>query len=128
MNPTLRELVRQRAQYRCEYCHLPETATPFLGFHAEHIISKQHLSDDSLGNLALSCDRCNAYKGTNLSSVDPESLEVVLLFNPRKDLWDEHFEVIKGYVLGKTARGRATARLLNMNAARRVQLRRDSMG
>jgi 5-methylcytosine-specific restriction endonuclease McrA len=127
MNPTLREAVRERAQYRCEYCGIPETATPFIGFHAEHIIAKQHLSDDSLSNLALSCDRCNVYKGTNLSSVDPESLEIIPLFNPRKDQWDEHFEFLDGYVLGKTACGRATARLLNMNVSRRVQLRRESI-
>jgi hypothetical protein len=98
-----------------------------IGFHAEHIIAKQHLSDDSLSNLALSCDRCNVYKGTNLSSVDPESLEIIPLFNPRKDQWDEHFEFLDGYVLGKTACGRATARLLNMNVSRRVQLRRESI-
>ena len=124
MNPSIRESVRKRALYRCEYCHIPEEATPFIGFHSEHIIARQHLIDDSLHNLALSCDRCNAYKGTNLSSIDPDSLEVVSLFNPRKDDWEEHFQITDGYVIGKTACGRATAKLLNMNATRRAQLRR----
>jgi len=124
MNPSIRESVRKRALYRCEYCHIPEEATPFIGFHSEHIIARQHLIDDSLNNLALSCDRCNAYKGTNLSSIDPDSLEVVSLFNPRKDDWEEHFQITDGYVIGKTACGRATAKLLNMNATRRAQLRR----
>ena len=124
MNPSVRESVRKRALYRCEYCHIPEEATPFIGFHSEHIIAKQHLIDDSLNNLALSCDRCNAYKGTNLSSIDPDSLEVVSLFNPRKDDWEEHFQITDGYVIGKTACGRAPAKLLNMNATRRAQLRR----
>jgi hypothetical protein len=104
---------------------MPEAATPFIGFHSEHIIAKQHLIDDSLDNLALSCDRCNAYKGTNLSSIDPDSLEVVSLFNPRKDYREEHFEITDGYVIGKTASGRATVKLLNMNATKRAQLRRD---
>ena len=125
MNPSIRESVRKRALYRCEYCHIPEEATPFIGFHSEHIIARQHLIDDSLDNLALSCDRCNAYKGTNLSSIDPDSLEVVSLFNPRKDYWEEHFEITDGYVIGKTASGRATVKLLNMNATKRAQLRRD---
>jgi 5-methylcytosine-specific restriction endonuclease McrA len=126
MNPSVRESVRKRALYRCEYCHIPEEATPFVGFHSEHIIAKQHLIDDSLDNLALSCDRCNAYKGTNLSSIDPDSLEIVSLFNPRKDHWEDHFEITDGCVIvGKTVCGRATAKLLNMNASRRVQLRRD---
>lgn len=125
MNPSIRESVRKRALYRCEYCRIPEEATPFIGFHSEHIIARQHLIDDSLNNLALSCDRCNAYKGTNLSSIDPDSLEVVSLFNPRKDDWEEHFQITDGYVIGKTACGRATAKLLNMNATRRAQLRRN---
>ena len=124
MNPSIRESVRKRALYRCEYCHIPEEAAPFIGFHSEHIIARQHLIDDSLNNLALSCDRCNAYKGTNLSSIDPDSLEVVSLLNPRKDDWEEHFQITDGYVIGKTACGRATAKLLNMNATRRAQLRR----
>ena len=125
MNPSIRETVRKRALYRCEYCHIPEEATPFIGFHSEHIIAKQHLIDDSLDNLALSCDRCNAYKGTKLSSIAPDSLEVVSLFNPRKDYREEHFEITDGYVIGKTASGRATVKLLNMNAPKRAPLRRD---
>jgi len=48
---------------------------------------------------------------------------VAPLFNPREDDWDEHFELREGYVRGKTPVGRATVRLLNMNAPRRVALR-----
>lgn len=41
---------------------------PLLSFHVEHVIAKQHLNDatDDPANLALACNRCNAYKGTNL--------------------------------------------------------------
>ena len=123
MDAATRNSVRQRADCRCEYCHLPESATPFIPFHAEHIVAKQHQVDDSLDNLALSCDRCKAYKGPNLSSIDPVSGSIVDLFHPRRDTWTEHFEIRHGMVLGKTPKGRATAKLLNMNAPRRVQLR-----
>lgn len=93
--------------------------------HAEHVIARQHSDDDSLDNLALACDRCNAYKGPNLSSVDPDTSEIVHLFHPRHDIWDEHFELLGGRIFGLTPTGRATVRLLNMNATRRVELRRE---
>ncbi len=125
MNPVTRSQVRQRADFKCEYCQIPEAATPFISFHIEHIVAQQHLCDDSLDNLALACDRCNAYKGPNLSSIDSDSNSVVELFHPRRHEWRDHFELKAGIVQGKTASGRATIRLLNMNASRRVQLRQE---
>ena len=125
MEAAIRSKVRKRAQYKCEYCQIPEAATPFIAFHAEHIIARQHQIDDSLENLALSCDRCNAYKGPNLSSIDPTTNTIVELFHPRKESWEDHFQVQDGLVIGTTACVRARARLLNMNAARRVQIRID---
>ena len=58
-----------------------------------------------------------------MTSVDEETGEVTLLFHPRTDQWDEHFAVEGGIIVGLTPTGRATVRLLNMNANRRVQLR-----
>ena len=60
-----RLLVRERAAERCEYCQLPEWASP-ISFHVEHIRAKQHGGDDQPENLALACDRCNLHKGPNL--------------------------------------------------------------
>lgn len=104
---------------------MPQEATPFIAFHVEHIVARQHLSqghDDPAG-LAYACDRCNAFKGPNLSSIDPDTGAKVDVFNPRVDEWPEHFAISDGVVVGRTPVGRATARLLNMNASRRVQLR-----
>ena len=125
MDAATRTIVRDRAEGRCEYCHLPELATPFIPFHVEHVIAQQHLGNDDPENLALACDRCNAFKGPNLSSVDTLSKAIVQLFHPRVDVWDEHFFMDDGIIIGRTAIGRATARLLTMNAPRRVQLRRE---
>ena len=125
MDATTRTIVRERAEWQCEYCGIPEEATPFVPFHVEHVIAQQHLVDDSLQNLALACDRCNAFKGPNLSSVDPVTNAVVHLFHPRIDDWKEHFELVDGTVVGLTPKGRATVRLLFMNAPRRVQLREE---
>ncbi len=74
-------------------------------------------------NLAWACHRCNFYKGPNLSAVDPDSGEVVLLFHPRRQMWLEHFALEGARLRGVSAVGRATVWLLQMNAARRVERR-----
>jgi hypothetical protein len=104
---------------------MPQNATPFIPFHVEHIIARQHLDNahDDLPGLAYACDRCNAFKGPNLSSIDPETGTKVDVFNPRTDLWSDHFELIDGRIVGRSPIGRATARLLNMNHPRRIELR-----
>jgi 5-methylcytosine-specific restriction endonuclease McrA len=124
MDAELRDFVRHRAASRCEYCQLPDYAEP-LPFHVEHIVARQHGGSDEAGNLAWSCNRCNAYKGTNLSSVDPETDQIVELFHPRFNNWDDHFRVLDATIVGLSASGRATVRLLQINAKRRVDVRRD---
>ena len=104
---------------------MPQDATPLIPFHVEHIVSRQHGGIDDPGGLALACDRCNAYKGPNLTSIDPDTRTVTALFNPRGDAWSDRFVGRGGQILGLTPTGRATARLLNMNAPRRVELRRE---
>ncbi len=125
MDPGLRAIVRRRAGNSCEYCRLPQQATPLISFHVEHIVSKQHGGTDDLDGLALACDRCNAYKGPNLTSIDPDTHTVVALFNPRADVWSDHFVIRRGHIIGLTPTGCATVRLLNMNAPRRVELREE---
>jgi hypothetical protein len=122
MDAELRALVWQRAGDRCEYCRLRQDHLP-LTLQIEHIIAKQHGGDDEPHNLALSCDRCNAYKGPNLSGIDPDTRQVVSLFNPRTQNWHEHFSLDGATIVGLTPIGRATLRVLNMNAPRRVRLR-----
>lgn len=96
-----------------------------LTFHVEHVIASQHLRDDSPSNLALACDRCNLHKGTNLSSIDPDTGEQVGLFNPRAQAWDDHFGLVGAEIVGLSPIGRATVRLLNMNSERRLLLRKQ---
>lgn len=123
MDQRTRGLVRARAGNACEYCRLPQFATPLIVFHVEHIVPKQHGGSDDPASLALACDRCNVHKGPNLTSIDPDTGAVVPLFHPRNHCWDDHFILREGCVIGVTPAGRATARLLNMNAPRRVELR-----
>lgn len=104
---------------------MPQDATPFIPFHVEHIVARQHTDEghDDPSGLALACDRCNAFKGPNLSSLDPQSGDKVDLFNPRVHDWSQHFVITRGMVAGLTPIGRATARLLHMNDSRRIELR-----
>jgi hypothetical protein len=60
-------------------------------------------------NLALACFDCNRQKGPNISSVDPDTQEVVQLFNPRRDAWSDHFSLNGARIVGVTPAGRATA-------------------
>lgn len=120
--------VRRRAGDVSEYCRIPQEATPLISFHVEHTIARQHGGGDDPSLLCLACDRCNAYKGPNLTSVDPDSAVIVPLFNPRQDAWNDHFLLRGGVVVGLTPTGRATVRLLNMNAPRRVELREEWIG
>ena len=60
IDATLRELVWQRAEGRCEYCRLPQYVIEAT-FHVEHILARQHSPPDadSPDNLALACHQCN---------------------------------------------------------------------
>jgi hypothetical protein len=118
MQKALDEFVRRRAENACEYCHFP--APPF---HIEHIVARQHGGPTAVENLALSCARCNFHKGPNLSGIDPQTGAVVLLFHPRKDKWNEHFQWRKAILVGLTPSGRATIQVLEMNNAARVSAR-----
>jgi HNH endonuclease len=119
-----RDLVRQRAAFRCEYCLLGEGDSP-VAHHLEHIIAKQHGGSGDPENLALACQRCNLFKGPNLTGVDPVTERIVPLFHPRRDRWSDHFTEENGIIDGLTAIGRATAKVMAMNDPRRVELRRQ---
>src|SRR5436189_1103149 len=122
MDAATRRLVRQRAQARCEYCRLPQAAQPFVSFHIEHIVAKQHGGKDEPGNLCLSCQRCNSFKGPNLTGIDPDTGTVERLFNPREQVWSEHFSLQGPLIVGLTATGRTTVSLFSMNEEERVEL------
>jgi hypothetical protein len=116
--------VRKRARFRCEYCCFPEGVAE-LPFQIDHVLPRKHGGSSELGNLALTCFRCNSYKGTNLSGIDPGSMKVIRLFNPRKDVWAEHFRWKGVAIIGRTAVGRATIGVLRMNRPDVLLLRRS---
>jgi hypothetical protein len=108
---TLNE-VRRRAGH--EYCRLPQFAYP-LRFPIDHIIAQQHGGETVLENLALACVRCNSYKGPNIAGFDPLTGRMTRLFHPRRDRWSRHYSWDGPSIVGRTAVGRATIRLLQIN-------------
>jgi hypothetical protein len=129
MSPALRQLVRDRALERCEYCRIRQAADPLFTFHIEHIVPRQHGGATVESNLALACHHCNLHKGPNLTAIDHQTGAVVPLFNPRDQQWEAHFDLRGASIVGLTPTGRATVRLLKMNTAARLQLRSaDSSG
>lgn len=124
MKASLRAQVRARAGRRCEYCRLHEDDLPFWPFHAEHVIARKHGGTDAPGNLAWSCHHCNLAKSSNLSGRDPKTGKIVPLFHPRTQRWSRHFRWDGPRCVGRTASGRATVAVLNMNVSHRVSLRR----
>ena len=122
MDAELRQFVRTRAAYQCEYCRLPQEFSE-LRFHIEHIVPRQHGGADHLDNLALACPHCNLQKGPNLTGIDPQTGEVIRLFDPRRDVWFEHFRFDIVEIIGLTSKGRATASLFEMNHPERLRVR-----
>jgi len=123
MKRSVRALVRRRAGERCEYCRLHESDYPLLSFHIEHIVAKKHHGEDDPSNLAWSCLECNLAKSSNLSGRDDVTGRVVVLFNPRRQRWNRHFEWDGAWLVGKTPCGRVTVDVLSINDSHRVDLR-----
>ena len=86
-----RRLVIERAGRRCEYCLIHEESVGFP-HQIDHIVSRKHGGSSGIGNLAYACVLCNRYKGTDVASLD-SSGQPVRFFDPRRDIWDEHFKL-----------------------------------
>ncbi|MFO0847093.1 MAG: HNH endonuclease signature motif containing protein [Gemmataceae bacterium] len=121
-SPARRAEVTARAGGRCEYCHLP-TRGQVATFPIDHIIPRSAGGANELGNLALTCPRCNAYKWEAVNAADPLTGEQARLFNPRQDAWDDHFAWTAGQLAGRTAVGRATVACLRINDPDFVEVR-----
>jgi hypothetical protein len=119
---TTREAVASRAERACEYCQIREEDDAY-SFHVEHIIAVKHGGATELDNLAYACQHCNLHKGPNLSGTDPLSGNVVTLYHPRREIWQDHFALEEFRFVGLSPTGRATVRVLAMNDVDRLQLR-----
>ena len=110
-----RQLVRQRANFQCEYCLLNEKRS-FIGFEVDHIISRKHRGSNDPNNLACSCGDCNRNKGTDIASIDwNNNNQITRFYNPRLDLWAEHFRLSNTVVESLTSIGEVTVTIFRFN-------------
>ena len=120
----LKRAVYTRAQDCCEYCR---NQAKYVGpFDFDHVWPLSKTGVTSFDNLAYSCAVCNSYKSNLVEGTDPDSKEIVALFNPRIHLWKEHFawSADTTQVFGLTAIGRATVAALRLNRLEAINLRR----
>jgi hypothetical protein len=116
--------VRDRARALCEYCHTAEQ-WQYVPFTVDHIVPLAQGGTIILENLALACFHYNRRKSIQITAQDPQSGEVVPLFNPRQLVWSDHC-VWSGdglLLLGLTPIGRATITALALNRERVVAIR-----
>ncbi len=114
-----KELVRERANYLCEYCHSPERISANR-FTVDHLLPKSIGGSDDTNNLALACRRCNERRYNFVAGFDSETEAIVALFNPRQQIWSQHFiwSANGRKIIGVTSTGRATCKRLDLNDER----------
>lgn len=118
----LRQEVSKRAKYYCEYCLFPEEFA-LHGFEIDHILARKHGGLTVLTNLALACLECNRHKGTDIASYDDLTGNLTAFFNPRTQLWTEHFQMQDAEIIGLTPEARVIVKILQLNEAGRIEQR-----
>lgn len=124
VSSTQRRLLAAEARARCGYCQTQEVVSG-IPLTVEHLLPKAKGGTDDTVNLWLSCRLCNERKGTLTEALDPETGNMVTLFNPRAQRWSEHFmwSADGSRVVPLTAAGRATIHGLALNDELRVRAR-----
>ncbi|HEU5198310.1 MAG TPA: HNH endonuclease [Ktedonobacterales bacterium] len=121
----LRHRIAGQARHRCGYCL---TSQKITGMHldVEHIIPEARGGKTEEDNLWLACSDCNEFKGDRIEATDPLTEEVVRMFDPRHQRWDDHFAwtALGDEIVGLTEIGRATVAALKLNRALLLDARR----
>ena len=108
---SVREQVRQRANFACEYCQISETDAGGL-LTIDHFRPISKGGNDHLNNLIYCCHRCNSYKYNYFPSNEGEKE----IWNPRKESREAHFFLLEdGSLQAISPVGKATIQLLRLN-------------
>ncbi len=112
----LRQKVAAKAKHRCGYCLTPQSFTA-MPMHVEHIIPFAAGGPSTEDNLWLACPLCNGYKRDQTYAIDAVTGEQISLFNPRQQVWFEHFRWNEDgtEIIALTACGQATIITLKLN-------------
>ncbi|MGH2369400.1 MAG: HNH endonuclease [Chloroflexota bacterium] len=119
-----RERLLAQAGDRCGYCR---SSQRIMGVRLilDHLTPLGRGGVDDEENLWPSCQPCNGFKQARTEVRDLVSGDVVPLFNPRRQQWNEHFAWVDGgrRIDGRTAIGRATVAALRLNREELVEAR-----
>jgi hypothetical protein len=126
ISAALRDEVVLRARNRCEYCQLSQLGQEAT-FHIDHVIPRAAGGPTTADNLALACVSCSLRKWAHQTAIDPDSGKEVPLFNPRTQIWAEHFAWHGALVESRTPTGRATEAALAMNRPLIIAIRQEEM-
>jgi hypothetical protein len=120
----LREAVISRAFKCCEYCKSQDKYSP-TAFTIDHIVPESADGTSDFENLAYACFLCNRLKSNKLKVFDILTRKWTPLYNPRKDVWNEHFvwheDATK--IIGLSAIGRCTIKELQLNREKLIEYR-----
>lgn len=121
--------VAERAHGCCEYCH-SQAKYAMQSFSIEHIVPSSRGGETVAKNLALACQGCNNHKYTKIDGNDPITGEIVSLYHPRNQQWNDHFSWNDDFtlIIGITPTGRATVEELGLNREGLINLRRILYG
>ena len=121
---SLRERLLALAGYRCGYCRSSQRVMG-VRLILDHLIPRARGGTDEETNLWPCCQPCNGFKQARTQARDPLTGMIVPFFNPRRQLWPEHFAWEYGgrLVVGLTAVGRATVAALQLNRDELVEAR-----
>lgn len=120
----VRNEVIRRAEKCCEYCKSQDKYSP-TSFTIDHVLPESLDGTSELANLAYACFLCNRLKSNKLKVYDILTQKWIPLFNPRNDLWHEHFTWSEDTttIIGITAIGRCTVKELQLNREKLIEYR-----
>jgi HNH endonuclease len=121
LSPSVREQVRRRAQYACEFCGVSEISVGSL-LTIDHFHPRSKGGSDDLENFIYACNACNQHKQDYWpkTETDPK------LWNPREESAIQHFiEQEDGQITALTSTGEFTIKRLRLNRSQLVTARQN---
>ena len=124
ISPSLHAEVVLRGGNRCEYGRLSQFGQE-AAFHIDHVVPRAAGGPTVAGNLALACVSCSLRKWAKQTATDPDGGEEVPLFNPRTQIWEEHFRWEGERIVPLTPTGRASVASLALNRPVIIAIRQE---
>jgi HNH endonuclease len=116
---SIREQVRRRAQYACEFCGIAEIDAGGM-LTIDHFQPRAKAGSDGLENLSYVCIACNQYK----QDYWPRTETAPTLWHPRQESASQHFvEQEDGQLTALTPTGIFTIKRLRLNRSQLIAAR-----